>query len=1178
MSGINNKVTGGLPNITTYTAEGVIIDITLPGNVTAEANVVGNNVLANAYFYANGAPLSLDSTTINNGTSNIVIPVANGAVNFNVNGSSAGSFATNAISLGATTGTDGFYVDPVRNDLSNVANVVFYNSTTKELTFAPATSATVYGDANVEALLSSGNITGNIITTANISGDYILGNGAFLTGLPEVYGNANVELLLETGIASNVVTTANVSGAYFLGNGSQLTGIVSSYGNSNVELLLETGIASNVITTGNISGGNIGTTGEISAIGEITSFSNIVAGPGAYFIGDGSLLTGLYGNANVSTYLASGTNTANIITTGNISGNYYIGNGSLLTGMNTYGNANVELLLETGIANNIITTGNVSANVFIGNGSQLTGMYGNSNVSTYLASGTNTANIITTGNVAAGNIATTGIASAVTLNVTGNTAIQSLAVGNADQSANTTSGAVVIAGGVGIVKDVNIGGNLNVATIATTDISATGNVVANGTGSFGTLVANGTSTLTGNVTSANIAVTGVISATSDITSGNSITATANVSGGNLTTAGTANIGTLEVTGTSSLVGNVTTANIAVSNIANIATLEVTGNATVVGNTASGNVLASTDVIAAGNVNGNNLNASANVYAGNIFATTNVTVGGTVITDEISGTIVTITAAANNNIVLATSGTGNIALSGTWINGVLIPVQPSDAASKSYVDATAQGLAVKAPVIVATTTVLPDYTYNQPNGAGNGVGATITAALAGNLVIDSILTALTNRVLVKDEVAANAPYNGIYSVTTAGSPANAFVLTRTADFDIASEIYGAVTFVTSGNINGGASYFDTNSNVAPVTFGTSDINWVQYSSPTLQPGNALSQLGAQFNVNVDNATISINGSNQLQLKPGANLVAPNIGNATFSSLSVNAGTNGNINSGNIVSTGNISGNNLFISGAANSATVNTSGTATIGGNATVTGNIAGGNLAVSGAVTAATVTTTGNAAIGDNLSVAGWANITGAIVGGSTIAVVGNISGGNSSVAGSANSATINTTGNASIGNNLSVAGWANITGAIVGASLAVTGNISANNISVANIATINTLNANTIVNNKTSVVGNPAAASGTGTVTVYTATADTVIGAKLVVRAQIGGTADTSTQLAEILMAKDATGNVSFTISNRISTDTAVADVDYDVNVVGNVLVASALTNGSSVIFTYDVQEYNVSV
>lgn len=54
----------------------------------------------------------------------------------------------------------------------------------------------------------------------------------------------------------------------------------------------------------------------------------------AYFIGDGSLLTGI--SANVAAYLPtySGNITAdNIITTGNISGSYIIGDGSLLTNM-----------------------------------------------------------------------------------------------------------------------------------------------------------------------------------------------------------------------------------------------------------------------------------------------------------------------------------------------------------------------------------------------------------------------------------------------------------------------------------------------------------------------------------------------------------------------------------------------------------------------------------------------------------------------------------------------------------------------------------------------------------------------------------------------------------------------------------------------------------------------------
>jgi len=42
---------------------------------------------------------------------------------------------------------------------------------------------------------------------------------------------------------------------------------------------------------------------------------------------------GSYGNANVAAYLASGSDTANITTTANISGAYILGNGSQLTGI-----------------------------------------------------------------------------------------------------------------------------------------------------------------------------------------------------------------------------------------------------------------------------------------------------------------------------------------------------------------------------------------------------------------------------------------------------------------------------------------------------------------------------------------------------------------------------------------------------------------------------------------------------------------------------------------------------------------------------------------------------------------------------------------------------------------------------------------------------------------------------
>jgi hypothetical protein len=59
--------------------------------------------------------------------------------------------------------------------------------------------------------------------------------------------------------------------------------------------------------------GNILVSGIVSATGNIT---------GSYILGNGSQLTGLssgYSNADVATYLSSGTFTANILTTGNIS-------------------------------------------------------------------------------------------------------------------------------------------------------------------------------------------------------------------------------------------------------------------------------------------------------------------------------------------------------------------------------------------------------------------------------------------------------------------------------------------------------------------------------------------------------------------------------------------------------------------------------------------------------------------------------------------------------------------------------------------------------------------------------------------------------------------------------------------------------------------------------------------
>jgi hypothetical protein len=98
--------------------------------------------------------------------------------------------------------------------------------------------------------------------------------------------------------------------------------------------------------------------------------------------------------------------------------------------------------------------------------------------------------------------------------------------------------------------------------------------------------------------------------------------------------------------------------------------------------------------------------------------------------------------------------------------------------------------------LATTGALT-ATYN--NGA-SGVGATLinSGALAA-LTIDGISAALADRVLVKDQAAP--AQNGIYTVTTVGDGATAWVLTRAADYNTVSQIQPGDFFtVWAGTLN------------------------------------------------------------------------------------------------------------------------------------------------------------------------------------------------------------------------------------------------------------------------------------------------------------------------------------------------------------------------------------------
>jgi hypothetical protein len=564
-----------------YTRAQVAAPSTLTGNVGDQlgyyaptsnyfyycfADYTGNSVIW-AQIQSSG---NIAATKIQNGTSLIEIPVTNGNANVSING-------TSNVAVFANTGV---YV----NRLSAIGN----------------------------------------ISTAN----YVLGNGAFLSGLPATYSNANVAdfLPVYSGniaaaytsasgniVGGNILTLGNVSAqgtinalgnivtnGYFVGTfvgnvtgnfvvpGSTTQVIFNTSGNADAVAGMTYNKGSNtfsvlgVITAqANVIGGNLLTAGLISASSTITSAATITGGNLATG-GTVSASSNIIGGNLLTSGIASVTNTitgGNLVTGGNISAGSNITGGNLLaTGLisasaNIYSNATIHVL------NNIDAGGNIAATNYTGTRVSVVGNITGANIfaSTVSASG----NI--TGNYFQGNGAClTGVITSVTKIINGTSNV----------NIPTTDGNII----------VSVANNYNIATFTTTGI-----------------LANGTISVTGNVTAGNLSTVGLISLTGNIYAGNVINA-----------------------GSSSITGNITVGNILTGGL-----ISATGNIT------SGNITA--------NVYGTTISASGNITAGNL----SVSIGNIAV-----GNIV------NNN----SNGVGNIGSSSTYFNTVF-----AQATSAQYAD-------------------------------------------------------------------------------------------------------------------------------------------------------------------------------------------------------------------------------------------------------------------------------------------------------------------------------------------------------------------------------------------------------------------------------------------------------------------------------------------------------------
>ena len=866
--------TNAQPNITSV---GTLSSLDVTGNISSGNANLGNLAIAN-FFSGNGSLLTglPAGSSLVNGNSNVIV-IANSNVTISSNGVANVVVVTN-------TGAN------IAGTLNATGNVTGANLITAGNVFAPAI---VQNASTYDTRVSLGSSTGIIAITSDGNSTQFSPSGQIqLSGASQIVGGT---------FGGSGVTLGASQTDIFQNRGGNVTVQVGAGGTiANTWTFAQNGSFT--------SPGNISATGNLSAananLGNLTT-SNFYAG---------TLTTAAQPNitsvGTLTALVVTGTASAgNIATAGNVTASFLVSNVST-------GTAPIAVASTTRVANLNVNYANVSDFEVVT--AQTTGTYYPAFVS-----GSSTGNYALAANSGfSANLANGGLTATTFIGALSGAATTAGTVTTNAQPNITSVGTLTALAVTGNISSGNANlGNLTTSNYYTGTLTTAAQPNITSVGTLSSLDVTGTTTSGNFATAGNITASFLVSNVSTGTAPIAVTSTTRVANLNVNYANVADFGvvTAQTTGTfyPTFISGSSTGNYAQSANSNLSFNAATGalsatlftgtlttnaqpNVTSVGTLTS---LAVTGNISSGNANLGNLTTS-NYYTGtlttaaqpnitsvgtlvNLAVTGNITTSANIVTDLIVGRTdgVTITAiGANASIMLRPTGIGTVDVGTFIISNVAEPNAASDAATKYYVDTTAQGLHIHASANAGTpgsnlaTITGGTVTYN--NGA-SGVGANLTTT--GSLtLLDGVPLSSPMRLLIKNE--ANAAWNGIYVYN------NTTVITRATDFDNAIDVAGGdFIFISTGSSLADTGWVQTTD--SPVIIGTSPLVFTQFSGAgTYTAGTGLTLTGSIFSItdtavtpgaygNGDRVgTFTVNQQGQLTLA-GSTVIAANAANLT-----------------------------------------------------------------------------------------------------------------------------------------------------------------------------------------------------------------------------------------------------------------------------------------------------------